>query len=169
MSNWFTADGSQPAAPGLHLSNGATDVLFDALTLAGCGRARTAWERNLVLHFADGHRRGRGTSGFDLGELPWTANWAAEKAFFLQLIDAALNREGWDQLSYDPPYIIADLITYRAIVAQFRPVPVPAPAPDWGDWDEAPLPEMLVRCSAHGLFQGELGCRLCDPEIQPIG
>ena len=61
------------------------------------------------------------------------------------------------------------LATYRAMVARFTPVPATAPSPNWGDWRVAPRPELLARCPAHDLFQGELGCRLCDPDIQPIG
>jgi hypothetical protein len=167
VSNSFSASGSLPGSTGLRLSNGATDVLFDVLTLAGCALAETAWEQNLVLHFADGHRLGRGTSGFDLSELPWTANWPAEKAFFCQVISAALSRHGWDRLRYDPPDIAASLAVYQTMVARFTPVP--AAFPGWGDWTIAPRPRLLVRCPVHGLFHGELGCRLCDPEIQPIG
>jgi hypothetical protein len=166
VANRFTADGSGHGT-GLRLSNGATDVLFDVLTLAGCALAETAWEHNLVLHFCDGHRLGRGISGFDLSEVPWTANWPAEKAFFGQLISAALSRHGWDRLSYDPPYIAASLAVYQAMVARFTPVPVAFPS--WGDWTIAPRPGLLARCPVHGLFSGELGCRLCDPGIQPIG
>jgi hypothetical protein len=40
-----------------------------------------------VLYFADGHRLGIGASGIDLGDLPWTENWPAEKEFFLRMID----------------------------------------------------------------------------------
>jgi hypothetical protein len=169
VANSFTADGSPPDGARLRLSNGGTDVLFDVLTLAGCALAATAWECHLVLHFADGHRIGRGTSGFDLSELPWTPDWPAEKAFFLRMIDTALDRHGWDQLRYDPPYAAASLAAYRAMIAPFTPVPATAPSPGRGDWRTAPRPELLARCPAHGLFQGELGCRLCDPEIQPIG
>ena len=78
MSNRFTAGGSLTDDTGLRLSNGGTDVLFDALTLAGSALAETAWEQNLVLHFADGHRISRGISAFDLGELPWTRNWRVD-------------------------------------------------------------------------------------------
>jgi hypothetical protein len=165
VANRFTAAGSSPDEGGLRLSNGGTDVLFDVLTLAGCARAETAWEQHLVLHFADGHRIGRGTSGFDLSELPWTAGWAAEKAFFLRMIDTALDRYGWERLRYDPPLAAASLATYRAMIAQFTPVPSPGPE----DWRIAPPPELLARCPAHDLYQGELGCRLCDPDIGPIG
>ena len=78
-------------------------------------------------------------------------------------------RHGWDRLRYDPPFATASLATYRAMLAQFTPVPATAPSPGWGDWRVAPRPELLARCPAHDLFQGELGCRLCDPDIQPIG
>jgi hypothetical protein len=142
-------------------------VLFDVLALAGCALAETPWEHNLVLHFADGHRLSRGTGGFDLNELPWTPDWQAERAFFLRLIDTALDRHGWDRLRYDPPYAAAGLAAYRAMIAQFTPVPAAASSPSWGDWSTAPRPELLARCPAHDLFQGELGCRLCDPDIQP--
>jgi hypothetical protein len=165
VANRFTAVGSAPDDTGFRLSNGGTDVLFDVLTLAGCALAETAWEYHLVLHFADGHRIGRGTSGFDLSELPWTSDWPAEKAFFLRMIDTALGRHGWDQLRYDPPFAAASLATYRAMIVQFTP----APSLSRGDWSTPPPPpELLARCPAHGLFQGELGCRLCDPDIQPI-
>lgn len=81
--------------------------------------------------------------------------------------DAALGRQGWERLRYDPPFAAASLATYRAMVAPFTPVP--APSPGWGDWRTAPPPELLARCPAHDLYQGELGCRLCDPGIGPIG
>jgi len=66
MGNRFTAHGSSAERDELKLSNGGTDVFFDVLTLAGCDLAETAWEQNLVLYFADGHRLGFGTAGFDL-------------------------------------------------------------------------------------------------------
>ncbi|WP_168221387.1 hypothetical protein [Actinomadura sp. WMMA1423] len=43
-----------------------------------------------MLLFADGHRIGRGLSGFDLNELLWTADWRAEKAFLLRVLDLAM-------------------------------------------------------------------------------
>jgi hypothetical protein len=155
VGNRFTASGQLE----LDLSNGSTDVFFDVLTLAGCDLARTAWEQNLVLYFADGHRLGMGNSGFDLAELPWTANWPAEKRFFLQLIDAASGRHGWDRLQYDPPLIAAQLAEYRDMLAGFSPVP--AAGQGQPDWDEEPPAAHLARCPSHQLYQGELGCRRC--------
>jgi hypothetical protein len=156
VANRFTATGQAD----LRLSNGSTDVFFDVLTLAGCDLAATAWEQNLVLHFADGHRLGMGTGGFDLAELPWTANWPAEKRFFLRMIDTAAARYGWGRLQYDPPFVAAQLAAYREMLAAFTPVP--APAPDQPDWTHAPPASQVARCPSHDLFHGELGCRLCE-------
>jgi hypothetical protein len=38
----------------------------------------------------------------------------------------------------------------------------------WGDWRVPPPAEFLERCPVHGIYRGELECRLCDPEIQPL-
>lgn len=167
VGNRFTARRPSAERDELYLSNGGTDVLFDVLVLAGCSLARTAWEQNLVLYFADGHRLGMGVSGFDLSDLPWTADWHAEKAFFLRMIDAAAGRHGWDRLNYEPPYAARYLAGYRAMLAGFTPVP--ATAPGLPDWRTAPQRELLALCGVHGLYQGELGCRLCDASIQPPG
>src|ERR1700753_3386193 len=116
MGNRFTAHGTSAGSDELSLSNGGTDVFFDVLTLAGCDLAGTAWEQNLVLFFADCHRVGVGTAGFDLSEIPWTADWRAERAFLLRVIDTAVGRHGWGRLSYDPPYAARSLADYRAMV-----------------------------------------------------
>ena len=151
----------------LTLSNGGTDVVFDVLTLAGCFLAKTAWQQNLVLFFADGQRIERGSSGFDLSDLPWTTDWPAEKEFFVQLIDTASGRHGWDRLRYDPPRAAEYLATYRAMLAGFTPVATGA-TPGRPDWRIAPRDALLARCARHDLYQGEQGCRLCDHWIQPI-
>ena len=163
MGNRLTAHGTSSERDELHLSNGGTDVVFDVLTLAGCELAETAWEQHLVLYFADGHRLGMGTASFDLADLPWTADWQAEKAFFLRMIDTAASGHGWQQLGYDPPYAAGWLEVYRAMLAGFVPVPASAP-----DWRTAPREELLARCGSHDLYRGELGCRLCDLSMQPI-
>ncbi|RKR89494.1 hypothetical protein BDK92_3846 [Micromonospora pisi] len=165
MANRFTAYAATTGPGDLYLSNGGTDVFFDVLTLAGCHIAETPWQQNLVLLFADGHRYGRGFSGFDLSEIPWTADWPAEKSFLLRVLDVALTGHGWHRLRYDPSHIAGQLARYREMVAAFPPVPVEVS--QWGDWRSAPAPALLTRCPEHDLYEGEAGCRLCDPSIQP--
>ena len=160
MGNRFTARGSPHDPAGIYLSNGSTDVFFDVLTLAGCTLAETPWQQNLVLHFADGHRLGFGCDGFDLSDLPWTADWQEEQEFLLRMIDLAASHHRWEQLPYDPPRVSAHLAAYRSMLAGFTPAPVGAPS--WGDWRKAPPAEQLRRCPSHDLYEGELGCRLCD-------
>ncbi|WP_433467829.1 hypothetical protein [Spirillospora sp. CA-128828] len=156
----------------LYMANSATDVFFDVLTLAGSVLATSSWEQNLVLYFADGHRHDRGWSGFDLEELPWTDDCAAEKIFFLRLIDTALSGCGWDRLSYNPSRVHEDLTTFRAILDGYIPQPSDSAylaEPTVGvfrqpDWRVSPMPEGTALCSTHGTFIGELGCRLCPSQ-----
>ncbi|WP_329089870.1 hypothetical protein OG979_36355 [Actinomadura citrea] len=166
MGNTFEALGT--SGGDLYLSNGGTDVFFDVLTLAGCALAESVWESNLVLLFADGHRLGRGTDGFDLNSLPWTADWPAEKAFLLRVLDLAMTRHGWGLLTYEPPFALDYLRRYRAMVDGWpAPVAVGTPAAR-PDWSVPPPPGFLERCPEHGIYQGMLGCRLCDPTLQPL-
>ncbi|MEU6744742.1 hypothetical protein ABZ914_00785 [Spirillospora sp. NPDC046719] len=155
----------------LYMTNSATDVFFDVLTLAGSALAVSPWEQNLVLYFADGHRHGRGFSGFDLEELPWTDNCTEEKEFFLRLIDTALSGHGWDRLPYEPPHVKKDLAAFKAMLASYIPQPADSAylaEPTVGvvrqaDWRVTPTPEQVSPCPKHGIFSGELGCRLCPP------
>jgi hypothetical protein len=163
VGNSFGTDHA-PDAPEVNLSNGGTDVFFDVLTLAGCQLATTAWPQNLVLSFADGHRIGRGSSGFDLVDLPWTSDWQQEKAFFLDVLRLAAGRHGWDRLAYDPPRAVDDVVRYGELLTQFTPRPVAA---EEEDWLIPPSPELLVRCPRHDVYVGQFGCRLCDRRIQP--
>jgi hypothetical protein len=163
MANDFGV-GETPGGPALDLSNGGTDVLFDVLTLAGCHLARTTWEQHLILMFANRHRSDRGTSGFNLAELPWTADWPAEKSFFLAVLDLAAGRYRWDELGYDPPYAHDYVTRYRAMLAGFTPrAALSSDGPDGADWSALPDPENLRLCEQHGLYVGYYtGCRLED-------
>jgi hypothetical protein len=163
VANCFRIDGTS-GGPELDLSNGGTDVLFDVLALAGCHLARTTWEQHLILMFASRHRSDRGTSGFDLVELPWTTDWPAEKAFFLAVLELAAGRYRWNELGYDPPYAHDYVTQYRDMVAGFTTQPaLPAAGPDGMDWSTSPDPEDLQLCDRHGLYVGYYpDCRLGD-------
>lgn len=163
VANSFRVD-ETPGAAVLGLSNGGTDVLFDVLTLAGCHLARTTWEQHLILMFATCHRSDRGTSGFDLIELPWTPDWPPEKAFLLAVLDLAAGRYRWDELGYDPPHAHDYVTQYRDMVAGFTPHPaLSCEGPDGVDWSAPPDPEDLQPCERHGLYVGYYtGCRLED-------
>jgi hypothetical protein len=163
VGNVFTARGVDAH---LRLSNGATRVLFDVLALAGSAAAATPWQQWFTLHFCDCERQSSGSSGFDLDEVPWTADHAVEKAFVQHVLDLGLRRYGWERLHYDPPLVRDALLDLRLMLAAFAPEPV---AGSWmGDWTAAPRPPVVDRCARHGVFRGELECRLCDVECQPL-
>ncbi|HKU98257.1 MAG TPA: hypothetical protein VJR58_23405 [Vineibacter sp.] len=150
----------------LDLTNGATDVFLDVMTLASCPLAHTPWQQNLALLFADSQRFDYGFAGFALDELPWTDNATQEHRFLLAVIDKALTRHGWNLLTYDPPYAQGYLETYRTMVQRFTPVPTISD--HFGDWRTEPDADRLQRCAKHDIFQGYAGCRLCDPNLQPV-
>lgn len=154
----------------LYLTNGGTDVFFDVMTLAGSALAQADWDQHLVLFFADGQRRGFGWAGFDLADLPWSADFTRQRRFILDVIDRALERYGWDRLSYDPPNAAATLERFREMVADFVPHVDDVPA-DLGEWELPPPPEFLERCPEHRIFVGEHGCRLCEGTVSsgPVG
>lgn len=147
------------------LSNGGIDVLGDVMALAGSAVARTVWQQNLVLHFCDLERYGRGFDGFNLDDLPWTQDWRQEQDFFTEVVARATRRTGWDRLHYSPSFDYA-LDAFTRMLTTFRATPTTDTY--LGDWTLAPRAYRLDLCIRHGIFQGECQCRLCDTSIQPI-
>lgn len=118
MGNLVTARGTDGR---VSLSNGATAVLCDLVALAGSAASVTPWEQRLTLHFCDAERLGRGTSGFDLHDLPWTRDHRAEQDFFLRTLDRAAAGYGRDRLHYDPSAVRAPLLDLRSLLAGCMP------------------------------------------------
>ncbi|WP_157556997.1 hypothetical protein [Nocardia acidivorans] len=161
MGNHFSAD-----AIGLdvYMTSGGTDVFCEVIALAGTPVAETLWQQNLVLHFCDLERFRSGISGFDLAELPWTQTHRQEKDFFLDLLDRANHRIGWEKLHYTPT-IDHNLGAFTQMLIAFHPSPTIDS--DLGDWTIAPRPYFLDKCLRHTIFRGEFGCRLYDTWTQP--
>jgi hypothetical protein len=162
VGNLFTA---RAVTGQVRMSNGRTSAFFDVMALAGSVLAHTSWQQHLVLYFCDSERVGYGISGFDLADVPWTRECQDEHGFFLQVIDLAARRHGWDKLHYEPS-IDDTLRAYRAMLAAFAPEP--ADGASMGDWAAPVEPHKIELCTRHGAFRGELECRLCDPWIQPL-
>ncbi|MFD3506166.1 hypothetical protein [Nocardia sp. NPDC058666] len=161
MGNRF---GARTLGVEVNMNNGSTDVFCDVIALAGSPLARTTWQQNLVLHFCDTSRASRGFAGFDLDDLPWTADHRAEQDFFLDLLDRATARTAWHHLTYTPA-IDHHLAAFTHLLTAFRPTPTP-PSP-LGDWTTPPNPSSLELCTHHPVFHGYYRCRLCDTSIQP--
>lgn len=107
----------------LRMSNGRTNVVLSVLALAGSLLAKTHKEKELILWIAEGDqsRRGMGTVGFDLSELPWSLEekeFIEEKAFLLKAIEAAQKELGWERIGVrtKPDDLRGDLEQIRMLI-----------------------------------------------------
>ncbi|WP_405452880.1 hypothetical protein [Streptomyces erythrochromogenes] len=110
----------------LEMTNGGTAVFVDVLVLAVSTLAREPWDFRFaaLLTLQDQNVMGRGVVGFGLAELDWgdtPQERAAAKDFLLRVLDLALSRHRWDELTYEPPRAEGCLRTYRAMVEAFDP------------------------------------------------
>ncbi|MEU6890421.1 hypothetical protein ABZ934_01210 [Streptomyces sp. NPDC046557] len=144
MSNFFRGGAGRV----LNLSNSATAVLVDVLVLAVSTLARAPWHFRFaaLLTLQDQGVMGRGAVGFDLADLDWGATAeerAAAKGFVLDVVDLALGRHRWEELSYEPARAEGYLREFRSLVEGFAP-------------DAARSPEWKVMPDAH-----EAACASC--------
>ncbi|MBJ6762827.1 hypothetical protein JGU66_18845 [Myxococcaceae bacterium JPH2] len=155
-----------PGAPYVHASNGTLATFFDVLTLAATARARTKWELQLALWLAESDQTilGLGMVGFDVSALGWTLEaFDAQKRFLLEVIDAAMAREGWERLPFqldDATGVLTLLRQVREMVEQFPREAIPTPQVKTWRWHEG-LPE-YGRCELHHVYLHAAGCILCN-------
>ncbi|OEJ22937.1 hypothetical protein AR457_37625 [Streptomyces agglomeratus] len=110
----------------LEMANGGTAVFVDVLMLAVSTLAREPWDFRFaaLLTLQDQNVMGRGAVGFDLAELDWgdtPQEAAAAKDFLLRVLDLALSRHRWEELTYEPARAEGYLRTYRRMVEAFDP------------------------------------------------
>ncbi|MFE1367351.1 hypothetical protein ACFW84_24375 [Streptomyces anulatus] len=110
----------------LEMTNGGTAVFVDVLMLAVSDLAHDPWDFRFaaLLTLQDQSIMGRGVVGFGLADLDWgdtPQERAAAKDFLLRVLDLALSRHRWEELSYEPPRAEGYLRTYRSMVEEFAP------------------------------------------------
>lgn len=155
MGNSF---GGSVDGPALMLSNGGSAVFLDVLALAACELATSGFERGFALMVCNA-RIGLGNDGFDLDELPWSSEAAAEHAFVLRVVELARSHFRWGLLGYEPPYADSYLASYAEIVRDYEPHAGSVTSL----WDADPDEEAFTQCPRHGLFVGDYAdCRLCS-------
>ncbi|THA86870.1 hypothetical protein [Streptomyces sp. A0592] len=152
----------------LEMTNGGTAVFVDVLVLAVSTLARAPWDFRFaaLLTLQDQNVMGRGVVGFGLAELDWGGTpqeRAAAKDFLLRVLDLALSRHRWDELTYEPPRAEGYVRTYRAMVAAFDPETAAGggrlPGPD-----EA----AMASCTAHRVLDALPfweGCVFCTAGV----
>ncbi|WP_406189764.1 hypothetical protein OH791_25375 [Streptomyces anulatus] len=117
----------------LEMTNGGTAVFVDVLMLAVSALAHDPWDFRFaaLLTLQDQNVMGRGVVGFDLADLDWgdtPQERAAAKSFLLRVLDLALSRHRWEELSYEPPRAEGYLRMYRSMVEEFDPATAKAGA-----------------------------------------
>ncbi|MGW7101007.1 hypothetical protein [Streptomyces sp. NPDC054838] len=128
MSNFFRGGSGRV----LDLGNSATAVFVDVLVLAVSTLAREPWHFRFaaLLTLQDQSVMGRGAVGFDLGGLDWgdtPRERAAAKDFLLRVVDLALGRHRWEELSYEPARAEGYLLEFRSLVEGFAPESADSP------------------------------------------
>ncbi|WP_331732481.1 hypothetical protein OG592_41815 (plasmid) [Streptomyces avidinii] len=128
----------------LEMTNGGTAVFVDVLMLAVSALAHEPWDFRFaaLLTLQDQNVMGRGVVGFGLAELDWgdtPQERAAAKDFLLRVLDLALSRHRWEELTYEPPRAEGYLGMYRAMVEEFDPATVTADTGVLPGLDEAAM------------------------------
>ena len=157
MGNWFGGSASGPRAEAVQRRDRKCSWTCSRCLLVSW--RRRPFERGFALLLCNS-RIGLGNEGFDLDELPWSADWEAERAFLLRVIELAQAHFHWELLSYEPPYADRYLAEYAEVVRSYRP---PSEAVDLPRmWDPSPVDAAFTRCPKHGLYLGDYtDCRLC--------
>jgi hypothetical protein len=102
---------------------------------------------------------GLGMVGFDIDDLAWSqVGFAKQHTFVLQMIDGAANKQRWDVLDYDPPFVQANLHILRRLVEQYSVDYVQADKA-WQWWAQ---PEQFVKCPRHQVYMHAYGCVICN-------
>lgn len=134
----------------LEMTNSGTAVFVDVLMLAVSDLAHDPWDFRFaaLLTLQDQSFMGRGVVGFGLADLDWgdtPQERAAAKDFLLRVLDLALSRHRWEELTYEPPRAEGYLRTYRSMVEEFDPATAKAGA------DTLPGPEnaAMASCVRH--------------------
>jgi hypothetical protein len=171
VGNIISAD-HDPTATEIMMSNGLTSVFLDVLLLSGSELARTDAEVATIVSLAERDQSivGLGIVGFDVSELGWTVDRFDEhKRFLLRVIDAAIARQRWHVLDYEPntDRLLPCLIEFRELVEAFPVSACPQEA-FTAPWSTIGLRSDRAMCSRHGVYLHNLNtdearcCQLCN-------
>ncbi|ANF97271.1 hypothetical protein [Paenibacillus bovis] len=160
--------------PELEMSNVSTRIFIDTLVLSGSLLARADREKEFVIWLAqhDQHVIGNGTVSFSLDEMPWEPDHFEEnQSFLLRMIELALQRAGWERLSYTPieKDIRYALTAFRELILLFGQDDIDTSHYEyWRTIEEydncRTLPEGYPKCEKHEVYLSCFGCVLCNGE-----
>lgn len=145
------------------MSNGLTDVLIDVICLAGSDIAEEAFQKELMIWFAqrDWRIMGLGITGFDISDIIWDSEiFDKQKVFILEVIQKALIRKNWEVLEYEPKeeWIFPKLNQFTKMIDDFKKEHIK----NEQQTQVIPFDVIYTKCSKHQIFLHVGGCRLCD-------
>ncbi|WP_086741327.1 hypothetical protein [Streptomyces glaucescens] len=154
----------------LEMTNGGTAVFVDVLTLSVSALAHEPWDFRFaaLLTRQDQNVMGRGVVGFGLAELDWgdtPQERASARDFLLRVLDLALSRYRWEELTYEPSRAEEYLRTYRAMVEDFDPA---ATARAGANVLPGPQEAAMASCVRHRVLNAlpfREGCVFCTAEV----
>ncbi len=149
----------------LRMNNGLTSVFIEVLALSASTLASTEREKQFAAWLASRDQTvyGIGAVGFDISDMPWTAQgFQVQKDFLLKVIQSSQSKEHWHQLGYQPgreDWILSSLEQFRLLITHFSADGI---MPEGVGRRTARMPDAFVKCPKHGVYLHQDGCVICN-------
>ena len=155
---------ARPDLADIDMSNGLTSVFVSVLSMAVSSISTENWQKRFAVCIAslDQWVIGSGTILFDIGRLPWSKrNIEEERSFMLRAIDAALEKTGWDRLSYKPREETVNecLLLLKTLIIAFAAEHID---PSGSEDEFLAQPDLFQFCTQHGVYKHRYGCPVCN-------
>lgn len=152
------------------MSNGATDVLFHSILLAGTNLVRTKWDKKFLIWISEKDQSliGSGIVGLDITKIGWTKEeFIEQKKFILDTLTSALNDKIWNDLPYNPSEeIIMNVLSGTLnLFSNLSEEHISSEKPYW--YCEPDINDLDQVCEIHGIYMNRLSlnqrenCQLC--------
>ena len=174
MGNIICFNENTPVDDWICMSNTATDVFINVLSLSGSALAETAEEKWLIVWLSEKDQKfvGLGTVGFDVVDMPWKKEtFAKNKKFLLNVIKSAENKLGWEKLDYCPEFILPNLHKFREYIEKMTEDDIDNNViSEWLDAaaTDDPINCGFPRCEEHNTLLTFLGCQICNSKTYDL-
>ncbi len=170
MGNIICFDENTPVDDWICMSNAATDVFINVLSLSGSILAETVEEKQLIIWLSEKDQKfvGLGTVGFHIVDMPWKKEtFSNDKMFLLNVIKSAENKLGWEKLDYTPKLILPNLQKFKEYIEKMTEDDINDNVlREWLDVAERndPINCGFPCCKKHNTLLTFLGCQICNSE-----
>lgn len=168
MGNIICFNDNTPVDDWLCMSNAATDVFINVLSLSGSMLAETVEEKQLIIWLSEKDQKfvGLGTVGFNIVDMPWKKEtFSNDKRFLLNVIESAENKLGWEKLDYIPTLVLLNLQKFKGYIEKMTEDDIDDNViSEWLNAAESndPINCGFPRCKKHNTLLTFLGCQICN-------